>query len=65
MNNILTIDKSRKVAKKRQPYTGCFDVNKMFANIIWKLFNVNNTRRTCVTFARAESIKTARTSYEF
>ena len=40
-------------------------MNKMFINIIWKLFNVNNTRRTCVTFARAESIKTARTNYEF
>ena len=41
-----------------------FDVNKMFINTIWKLFNVNNTRRTCVTFARVESIKTARTNCE-
>ena len=42
-----------------------FDVNKMFINTIWKLFNVNNTRRTCVTFVRVETIKTARTEYEF
>ena len=42
-----------------------FDVNKMFINTIWKLFNVNNTRRTCVTSVRVETIKTARTNYEF
>jgi hypothetical protein len=46
-------------------FAGCFDVNKMFINTIWKLFNVNTTRRTCVTFVRVESIKTARTNYEF
>jgi hypothetical protein len=42
-----------------------FDVNKMFINTIWKLFNVNNTRRICVTSVRVETIKTARTNYEF
>ena len=42
-----------------------FDVNKMFINTIWKLFNVNSTRRTCVTSVRVETIKTARTNYEF
>jgi hypothetical protein len=42
-----------------------FDVNKMFINTIWKLFNVNNTRRTCVTSVSVETIKTARTNYEF
>ena len=46
-------------------FTGYFDVNKMFINTIWKLFNVNNTRRTCVTSVRVETIKTARTNYEF
>jgi len=46
-------------------FAGCFDVNKMVINTIWKLFNVNNTRRICVTFVRVESIKTARTNYEF
>ena len=50
---------------KWQPFTGYFDVNKMFINTIWKLFNVNNTRRTCVTSVRVETIKTARTNYEF
>ena len=42
-----------------------FDVNKMFINTIWKLFNVNNTRHTCATSVRVETIKTARTNYEF
>ena len=42
-----------------------FDVNKMFVNTIWKLFNVNGTRSTCVNFVGVESIKTARTNYEF
>ena len=42
-----------------------FDVNKMFINTIWKLFNVNNTRRICATSVRVETIKTARTNYEF
>ena len=42
-----------------------FDVNKMFINTIWKLYNVNSTRRTCVTSVRVETIKTARTNYEF
>jgi hypothetical protein len=46
-------------------FAGYFDVNKTFINTIWKLFNVNNTRHTCVTFVRVESIKTARTNYEF
>ena len=46
-------------------FAGCFDVNKMFINTVWKLFNVNSTRRTCVTFVRVETIKTARTNYEF
>ena len=54
-----------KLSNKWQPFTGYFDVNKMFINTIWKLFNVNNTRRTCVTSVRVESIKTARTNYEF
>ncbi len=42
-----------------------FDVNKMFINTIWKLFNVNNTRRICATSVRVETIKTARTNCEF
>jgi len=42
-----------------------FDVNKMFINTIWKLFNVNSTRRTCANSDRVETIKTARTNYEF
>ena len=46
-------------------FAGCFGVNKMFINTIWKLFNVNNTRRICATFVRVESIKTARTECEF
>jgi hypothetical protein len=46
-------------------FAGCFDVNKMFINTIWKLFNVNSTRRICVTFVRVETIKTARTECEF
>ena len=46
-------------------FAGCFDVNKMFINAIWKLYNVNSTRRTCVTSVRVETIKTARTEYEF
>ena len=54
-----------KLSNKWQPFTGYFDVNKMFINAIWKLFNVNNTRRTCVTSVRVETIKTARTNYEF
>ena len=45
-------------------FAGCFDVNKMFINTVWKLFNVHNTRRICVTFVRVETIKTARTNYE-
>jgi hypothetical protein len=46
-------------------FAGYFDVNKMFINTTWKLFNVNNTRRICVTSVRVESIKTVRTNYEF
>jgi hypothetical protein len=46
-------------------FAGYFDVNKMFINAIWKLYNVNSTRRICVTSVSVETIKTARTECEF